>query len=291
MFVPILSISNISKKLLFFSAFLLLAFSGYGQDLSIEDVTVDEDAGTLVFEVTLDADVSGGTTVSYSFIDVTTTGGVDYDNTVGPDLSFNGDKDEVQEITVAITDDFVDEGNREDFRVELGTPSNGVGLSGGGDARGRIRDNDTAGINVSTTTGTTTEAGGQATFIFTLDSQPTADVTIRIDRYETTETSGPASVVLTPANWNIGVPLIVTGVDDDIIDGDFVDDIRTNNVISLDSFYDDFKGHRMSLDGLPNGDAACNDNRGYNMSLECSPGQDGACYDISGGTEMTPIVK
>jgi gliding motility-associated-like protein/uncharacterized repeat protein (TIGR01451 family) len=242
MFAPILSVSIISKKLLFFSVFLLLAFSGHGQKLSIKDVQEIEDVGTMVFEVTLDEDVPGGTTVSYSFIDLTTTGGVDYDNTIGPDLIFNGDKDEVQIISVPIIDDFVDEQNDEDFRVQLGTPTNGVDLDGGGVARGRIKDNDTAGINVSTTTGTTTEAGGQATFTFTLDTQPTAEVTIFFDQYDSTETTGPSSITLTAATWNTGVNLIVTGVDDDIIDGDIVDKIRTEDVASLDPFYDDFNG-------------------------------------------------
>ena len=182
MFVPIRSISNISKKLLFFGAFLLLAFSGHGQDVSIENVTEDEDVGTMVFTVTLNGTVFAGTSVTYSFIDVSATGGIDYDNTEGPALNFFGFSGETEIITVPITDDLIDENDDEDFTVQLGTPTNGVGLSGGGDARGRIRDNDTAGVLVSTATGTTTEAGGQATFTFTLTSQPTADVTILIDR-------------------------------------------------------------------------------------------------------------
>ena len=127
MFAPIPSISNISEKLLFCGAFLLLAFIGYGQDLSIENVTEDEDVGNMVFEVTLDADVTGGTSVSYSLIEDTATEGIDYDNTIGADLIFKGDKDEVQLITVAITDDFIDENDDEDFTVQLGTPTNGVG--------------------------------------------------------------------------------------------------------------------------------------------------------------------
>ena len=242
MFAPIISVSNISKKLLFFGAFLLLAFYGYGQDVSIEDVTEDEDVGNMVFTVTFNGFNFFGTVVTYSFIDDTATGGIDYDNTIGTPLFFSGFNGETQTITVPITDDFIDEGDREDFRVQLGTPTNGVGLSGGGDARGRINDNDTAGINVSTTTGTTTEAGGQATFTFTLTSQPTADVTIFIDRYDVTETIGPESIILTAANWNTGVDLIVTGIDDDNIDGDILDSIRTEDVSSLDSFYDDLDG-------------------------------------------------
>ena len=242
MFAPIRSISNTSKKLLFFAVFLLFALSGYGQDLSIENVTEDEDVGTMVFTVTFNGFSFFGTVVTYSFIDDTATGGADYDNTIGTPLFFTGINGETQTISVPILDDFIDEEDNEDFTVQLGTPTNGVGLDGDGDARGRIRDNDAAGINISTTTGTTTEAGGQATFTFTLTSQPTADVTIFIDRYDVTETTGPESITLTSTDWNTGVDLIVTGIDDDIIDGDIVDRIRTEDVESPDSFYDDFNG-------------------------------------------------
>ncbi len=242
MFAPIRSISNASKKLLFFGSFLLFALSGYGQDVSIENVTEDEDVGTMVFTVTFNGFSLFGTVVTYSFIDDTATGGADYDNTIGTPLFFTGINGETQTITVPIIDDFIDENDDEDFTVQLGAPTNGVGLAGGGDARGRIRDNDTAGINVSTTTGTTTEAGGQAIFTFTLTSQPTADVTLFIDRYDTTETIGPSAIVLTSSNWNIGVDLIVTGVDDNIIDGDIIDRIRTESVESPDSFYNDLDG-------------------------------------------------
>ena len=238
MFAPFLSTSKISKNLLFFGVFVLLGFSGNGQDLSIENITEDEDVGNMVFTVTLDGNEPLGTSVTYFFIDLSTTGGIDYDNTVGPALNFIGFDGETQIITVSITDDLIDENNNEDFTIQLDTPTNGVALSDGGDARGRIRDNDTAGVNVSTTTGTTTEAGGQATFTFTLTSEPTADVTILIDQYNVTETSGPATIVLTPTNWNIGVPLIVTGVDDDIVDGDIVDEIRVGMDNSADPNYD-----------------------------------------------------
>ena len=53
----------------------------------------------------------------------------------GPALVFTGTQNEVQFITVPIIDDLVDENINEDFTVQLGIPTNGVGLSGGGDAR------------------------------------------------------------------------------------------------------------------------------------------------------------
>ncbi|MGB5369449.1 MAG: Calx-beta domain-containing protein, partial [Flavobacteriaceae bacterium] len=228
---------SILRKLVLLASFWSFSILN-GQSLSISDVTEDEDIGNMVFEVTLNNNVAGGTIVTYSFVDVTATGGVDYNNTVGPALIFTGTQNEVKTITVPIIDDLVDENNDEDFTVQLGLPTNGVVLSGGGNARGRIVDNDTAGVTVSPTTGTTTEAGGQATFTFTLTSQPTDAVTVTIDQYDATETSGPANVVLDDGNWNTGVNLVITGVDDNIIDGDIVDNIRTNQVNSTDPFYD-----------------------------------------------------
>ena len=51
----------------------------------------------------------------------------------------------------------------------------------------------------------TTEAGGTATFTVVLNTQPTADVTIALSSSDTTEgTVGPASLVFTTANWNVG---------------------------------------------------------------------------------------
>ncbi len=103
-------------------------------------------------------------------------------------------------------------------------------------------DDDVAGVNVDVTTGTTTEAGGTADFLFTLTSEPTADVTIPINGYDATEMSGPTSVVITPANWSTGEILTITGIDDAIVDGDFSDIINTGNVSSGDPIYDDLIG-------------------------------------------------
>jgi gliding motility-associated-like protein len=105
-----------------------------------------------------------------------------------------------------------------------------------------IIDTNTAEINVNTTTGTTTEAGGTTDFIFTLTSQPTADVIIPINGYDATETSGPTNITITPAEWDTGATLTITGVDDAIIDGDIVDVINTGNPSSADTDYNPLVG-------------------------------------------------
>src|SRR5690606_3844930 len=89
--------ANTIKNLLFFVAFLLFGFSGFGQVLNIEDVAVTE-GGDLLFTVTFDnAVATEAFTVTTGYTDITATGGglplafpVDYDNTPQM-LNFLGD--------------------------------------------------------------------------------------------------------------------------------------------------------------------------------------------------------
>lgn len=81
-------------------------------------------------------------------------------------------------------------------------------------------DNDTAGILVSAVSGNTSEAGGLATFTITLQSQPTANVTVNFDSDDTSEgTVAVTSLTFTPADWNVAQTVTITGVDDALADG------------------------------------------------------------------------
>ncbi|MCL4207829.1 MAG: DNRLRE domain-containing protein [Pirellulaceae bacterium] len=95
------------------------------------------------------------------------------------------------------------------------------------------------GITVSPTTGlVTTEAGGTAQFTIVLNAQPTADVTIDLSSSDPTEGAvSPASVVFTPADWNIPQTVIVTGVDDGELDGAVTYTILTTPAVSGDARY------------------------------------------------------
>ena len=67
----------------------------------------------------------------------------------------------------------------------------------------------------------TNEDGGIAQFTGRLPSQPTANVTIAVSSSDTTEgTVAPATIVFTPANWNVLQTVTVTGVNDSLDDGD-----------------------------------------------------------------------
>ena len=124
--------------------------------LTVGDVTVNEAAGTLSFDVVVNNAVQGGFSVDYSFIDGTASGaGVDYDSSVGT-LNFAGTAGEIQTITLNITNDLLLEAD-ETFTVNL-TSSNAL-VNDADTAIGTITDNDTATVTISATDAAAAEAG------------------------------------------------------------------------------------------------------------------------------------
>ncbi|MBS2213182.1 tandem-95 repeat protein [Carboxylicivirga mesophila] len=84
--------------------------------LVIDDAQVTED-GTLSFTVTLSQAVDGGTSVTCNFIDMSATGGSDYDNEP-QELVFAGTEGETKTFNVTLTDDQMVETD-EIFRLQL----------------------------------------------------------------------------------------------------------------------------------------------------------------------------
>lgn len=114
--------------------------------ISIGNQSVNEGAGSLDVDVTLNNAVSGGFSVSYTVADGTATGGgTDY-TAAGGTLTFAGTAGEVETIPVSIATDNLVEGS-ENFVITLGTPSNGVGVSGS-PATITITDDDAASISI-----------------------------------------------------------------------------------------------------------------------------------------------
>jgi lipocalin len=106
------------------------------------------------------------------------------------------------------------------------------------------RDNDSAGVVVSTSGVTTTEGGGEGSFFIRLNSQPTQNVTIPLASSDATEgTLAVNSVTFTPLNWNAPVEVIVTGVDDAIADGDQNYTIVVGLSVSTDPSYNNLDGN------------------------------------------------
>lgn len=81
-------------------------------------------------------------------------------------------------------------------------------------------DNDIPGITFSRTSGlVTTEGGGTDSFSVSLNTQPTGTVTLTLSSSNPLEaTVAPTTIQFNSGNWNAGIPVVVTGVDDTLLD-------------------------------------------------------------------------
>ena len=96
------------------------------------------------------------------------------------------------------------------------------------------------GISVSapTPSATTTEIGGAVSFSVVLDSAPTADVTIPVSVSDDTEgTVNKTSLVFTPTNWATPQTVTVSGVNDNVDDGNIAYSVVLAAAVSSDPGY------------------------------------------------------
>ncbi|HHZ99775.1 MAG TPA: choice-of-anchor D domain-containing protein, partial [Candidatus Marinimicrobia bacterium] len=100
-------------------------------------------------------------------------------------------------------------------------------------------DSDKAGITVTPYRGlVTTEAGAKDSFSVKLESEPVADLTIALDKTKLSEGSlSSDTLIFTPANWGTLQQVIVTGLNDLVVDGDRTYKIITRKPVSDDSLY------------------------------------------------------
>lgn len=109
--------------------------------LSITNVVVDEGQAAALFTVTYNgAAIPGGFTVDYATMDVSAIAGIDY-TAYGGILTFVGDPNESQTISINLTDD-ADVENDEQFNVALSNVSAGGPVITNPTGIGIIRDND-----------------------------------------------------------------------------------------------------------------------------------------------------
>jgi surface protein len=102
------------------------------------------------------------------------------------------------------------------------------------------QDNDTANITISAISGSTAESGSTASFTMVLTSEPTADVIIPISTSDSTEgVISTTGIIFTPNNWNTEQEVVVTGVNDEVQDGDISYQIIIGTSISTDVNYSD----------------------------------------------------
>ena len=147
--------------------------------LSVSDVQAGEDAGHMVFEVTISAANDQEATVSYATSDDTAAAGSDYTDTSGT-LTFPANSVASQTIRVPVTDDAEDE-SEETFTLTLSQASVAT-LAGGGATlavTGTITDNDDPAVTVSFGTGShTVDEGETIEVTVTLSADPERVVSI-----------------------------------------------------------------------------------------------------------------
>jgi hypothetical protein len=129
---------------------------------------------------------------------------------------------QVQTVTVSPVDDAWADGSQS-FAITFGPVTDNLVYAAAAlvEITGSTADNDVAGVVFSSSsTFNTTEAGGQASFTVHLSSQPTANVTLAFASTDIGEgTVSPSSLTFTTGNWASDQTVTITGVDDQIVDG------------------------------------------------------------------------
>ena len=168
------------------------------------------------------------------------------------------DWNQSQTVTVTAVNDDVDEDSPHTGAITHTTSSadvryNGIDID---TVTANVTDNDTAGITVNPTSGLrTTEAGGTATFAVVLNSEPTANVTIGLSSSDPTEgTVSTTSLTFQPGNWDTPKTVTVTGVNDDLDDGDIAYTIVTAAASSGDTKYSGINPPDVSVTNIAHHD-------------------------------------
>ena len=110
-------------------------------------------------------------------------------------------------------------------------------------------DDDTAGIYIRRNIRTVVEGATTATFTVVLGAQPDSDVVISVTSGDTGEaTVSAANLTFTNGNWNTPQTVTVTGVDDNIIDGNINTTITMAVVdASSDDNFDDVANQTVTV--------------------------------------------
>jgi hypothetical protein len=220
--------------------------------ISINDVSLLEGNGgqtNFVFTVQLSAATFQTVSFNYATANGTaTTASNDYVQRSGQ-LTFAPDETS-KTITVPVVGDGIREPDPETFFVDITNVVNADAGSIFSDTRGQGSigndDEDPAGVTITPTSLTTSEAGTSDTFTVRLNRQPTADVMITFTSGKPSEGllsvgngSPQSSVTLTftQQNYTVAQTVRVTGQDDTLVDGQPPYSIISENVVSADQLY------------------------------------------------------
>ncbi len=166
--------------------------------------------------------VDGAIEARYSAVERTAIAEVDFVPAAGI-LEWEKDDLSPKMVSIEAIDNTKVDGERE-FLLQLVFETTD-GLLGESETSVFILDNDAgtfAGLIFENAAGLYTTEGGASTDIrFALETKPTADATVTIEGLDASEGQlSETAFVFTPANWSQWQTLTVTGVDDDVSDGD-----------------------------------------------------------------------
>lgn len=205
----------------------------------IDDVVVNEEAGTLSFTVSLTNSIDIPVSVNVNYANVSTTAG-DFDHTVG--IAPFAALDTVNKtVTVPITNDNIVE-TIETFTAALSTATTlgGRNVSTSDTGTGTITDNDTATFTV--VGGIAQEGSGSLAFTVSLSNPIDTVATLNISFTDSSTSAADfdhsLKQVTFPANSTAPQSIAVTMLDDSLIEGDetFSARLALNNATQLTGY-------------------------------------------------------
>ena len=205
-----------------------LGYQGKTGTVSVVNLDDADTAGLSVTTIS-GATSEGGSTATFSVVlnseptsnVLVILGGDSSEGSIVPSITFTpGNWSTAQAVTVAGVNDAIDDGDVT-YNINLSLTSIDSLYDGAtaSVAVVNLDDADTAGISLTSISGSTTEAGSTATFTVKLTSEPTASVTINLTG-DTSEGTIPASLTFTSSNWSTAQTVTVAGADDKVDDGD-----------------------------------------------------------------------
>jgi len=207
--------------------------AGFTSD--VRTMTTTEAGGSSSFSITLTKKPKSDVTLSITSSDTS-------EGTLSTSaLTFNSSNwNTAQTVTVTGSDDFLADGD------QSYTLTTALSSSLDPDYRNLTSstvtvtntDDETSGISVSNPSNNTSENGMTATFTVVLNSQPTADVSMALRVSDATEGSlSPSSLTFTANSWSTAQTVTVTGVDDNISDGDISYTVNLAKPTTTDATY------------------------------------------------------
>lgn len=254
-----------------------------GITVSDNSIETSEDETTATFSVTLDSEP-----VSDVIIAITSSDSEAAESTISDSqLTFaSANWNSAQQVTVTGVDDHLIDGDQ-NYTITLSVNNGDTNYQTLGDITidATNKDNDVAALLVSKTTLQTSEDGGSDNFDIRLSAQPESDVTVTINGLDASEGSlSASSLTFTPGNWNTNQTLTVTGVNDEIADGN-IDYTLTATASSSYTPFDGIDPEDIDVTNLDNNTAGISvsptdinlnegENATFSISLNSQPTSD-----------------